>query len=447
MFIVQVRNSKFCNTLESSYAFRTSLLYYTKHAGHLSLAKKCVREALRHTSVRMGEVTIIVGGGIIGASTAYHLALKGRRVTVIEACEIASGASGKSGGFLARDWCSGPVNNLARASFRMHAEIAERFGADRIGYRAVSAASIELAHADAKVEARGRHVGESSGMKIANEGLSWMDGDIKVLSAGSEIGNNKTCAQVTPRLLTEAFIAEAGRLIGTDVKIGRVVKVSRGEGGTKDGRIRWDVHVETEKDVGNRETKTLEVIQADSVILCMGPWSTLAQEWFPSIPGVIGHKAASLIVRGVKCGSTALFTRYVNADGKVREPEVYPRQDEIYLCQSARAEDIAELARDVQIDECDEKDLKILAESLSQSVKNKVRNSEYVAQACYLPLSGDGMPIIGRVAGVENVYIGCGHSCWGILNAPATGAGLAEIVVEGSSRIGKMEAFSPGRFC
>lgn len=391
----------------------------------------------------MGEETIIVGGGIIGASTAYHLALKGRRATVIEASGIASGASGKSGGFLASDWCNGPVNALARASFKLHAELAERFGAERIGYRTVSAVSIELAHQNADI---GRKAGRSSSLTIDDK-LSWMDGGVRVLSKATEIGNKKTCAQVTPRLLTETFLVEAERLVGTEVKIGKVVKVSKAEGGTDGEGKQWEVYVESAHDGENNESRGKEMVRADIVILCMGPWTTLAQEWFPSIPGVVGHKAASLIVQGVKTGDTALFTRYLNANGKLREPEVYPREDEVYICQSARSEEIAEFAKDVKIDKGDEEDLKTVASSLSQSIGKKVRNSEYVAQACYLPLSGDGIPIIGQVVGAEGVFIACGHSCWGILNAPATGAGLAEIVTEGRSRIGKIEAFSPSRFC
>jgi sarcosine oxidase subunit beta len=41
---------------------------------------------------------LIVGGGIAGASTAYHLAAFGRRVTLLERGEIASGASGVNAG-------------------------------------------------------------------------------------------------------------------------------------------------------------------------------------------------------------------------------------------------------------------------------------------------------------------------------------------------------------
>ena len=54
---------------------------------------------------------IVIGGGIAGASTAYHLAVHGRRVTLLERGEIASEASGvNAGGIGALGW--GHVPNL-----------------------------------------------------------------------------------------------------------------------------------------------------------------------------------------------------------------------------------------------------------------------------------------------------------------------------------------------
>src|SRR5690606_10218169 len=49
----------------------------------------------------------ICGGGVIGASTAYFLSRRGAEVIVIESTGVACAASGKSGGFLALDWCDG----------------------------------------------------------------------------------------------------------------------------------------------------------------------------------------------------------------------------------------------------------------------------------------------------------------------------------------------------
>lgn len=50
---------------------------------------------------------VIVGAGAVGSSIAYFLsqqAPQGLKVTVLEKTGIACAASGKAGGFLARDW-------------------------------------------------------------------------------------------------------------------------------------------------------------------------------------------------------------------------------------------------------------------------------------------------------------------------------------------------------
>lgn len=71
---------------------------------------------------------VICGGGIIGAAIAYHLALKGVKAMVVERCWLACAASGKAGGFLARDWCdSYELGPLARKSFDMHMEMSKTF--------------------------------------------------------------------------------------------------------------------------------------------------------------------------------------------------------------------------------------------------------------------------------------------------------------------------------
>ena len=68
---------------------------------------------------------VICGAGVIGAALAYYLSLRGVAATVLERYSVAGAASGKSGGFLALDWCDGsPLAPLARKSFQLHAELA-----------------------------------------------------------------------------------------------------------------------------------------------------------------------------------------------------------------------------------------------------------------------------------------------------------------------------------
>ena len=71
----------------------------------------------------------------MGAAVSYFLASRGVAVTVVERSGVACAASGKSGGFLALDWCDGSeLGPLARASFALHAELARQLGTD-YGYR------------------------------------------------------------------------------------------------------------------------------------------------------------------------------------------------------------------------------------------------------------------------------------------------------------------------
>ena len=85
---------------------------------------------------------VICGAGVIGAAVAYYLALRGVAATVIERCGVACAASGKSGGFLALDWCDGsPLAALARKSFALHAELAQTLGVD-YGYRRLTTLAV-----------------------------------------------------------------------------------------------------------------------------------------------------------------------------------------------------------------------------------------------------------------------------------------------------------------
>src|ERR1700738_5539602 len=78
---------------------------------------------------------VICGGAAIGAAVAYFTSRRSALPIVIERHAVAGAASGKSGGFLALDWCSGsPLDGLARRSFELHAQLSAELG-DPWGYR------------------------------------------------------------------------------------------------------------------------------------------------------------------------------------------------------------------------------------------------------------------------------------------------------------------------
>jgi glycine/D-amino acid oxidase-like deaminating enzyme len=66
-------------------------------------------------------------------------------------------------------------------------------------------------------------------------------------------------------------------------------------------------------------------------------------------------------------------------------------------------------------------------------------------QACFRPVTLDGLPMIGAIPGVPGAYVATGHSVWGILNAPATGEAMAELITDGAARHVDLSPFDPGR--
>jgi glycine/D-amino acid oxidase-like deaminating enzyme len=66
-------------------------------------------------------------------------------------------------------------------------------------------------------------------------------------------------------------------------------------------------------------------------------------------------------------------------------------------------------------------------------------------QACYRPVTDDGLLLIGPVPGVAGAFVATGHGPWGMLNAPAIGQALAELIVEGVASSVDLRPFDPAR--
>lgn len=61
------------------------------------------------------------------------------------------------------------------------------------------------------------------------------------------------------------------------------------------------------------------------------------------------------------------------------------------------------------------------------------------------PITPDGLPILGRLGGLDNLFVATGHQMMGVTLAPATGKAMAELMLEGSASV-DLEPFSPSRF-
>ena len=351
---------------------------------------------------------IVCGAGVVGASVAYFLARRGVAVTVVERTGVACAASGKSGGFLALDWCDGsPLGPLARASFNLHAELATELGTD-YGYRRMD--TFMLAARERGAPAGGHRVAPPH----------WLDGSGIVTAA---LGSQETTAQVTPARFTATLI-EAARARGARVHTGVVEDVA------------WRGSAASGVKAGG------ETLEGDAIVLAMGPWTgRLAGRL--RLPSVYGLKGYSVTLDAPDVPAHALFVDYRTADGRSLEPEIFPRPDgEVYVCGMA---DPAPLPDSPEAVEVSESSCETLARAAGRVSAALAAARITRRQACYRPVTDDGIPLIGPVPGARGVFVATGHGPWGILNAPATGLAMAELVADGAAKLVDLRPFDPAR--
>lgn len=353
---------------------------------------------------------IICGAGAIGASTAFHLARRGAAPTLVDRARPAAAASGRAAGFLAADWCAGtPLDALARASFALHRELAAELGAERLGYRPMEA--LMTAAADEGDLERYR--------RLPNPG--WLDGNVV---AHERIGSAETTAQVDPLRFTEAMAEEAvaaGARLLTGVVDG--LTFDEGSGAVTGVSIDGAHH------------------PADAVVLALGPWTSRAQRWL-ALPQVFGTKSASVVL-GADVPAQAVVSEFVGRDGNRATIEIYPRPGgRVYV---SGMPDHGSLPDDPDAIAPGEGACERLHE-VAGVHSSALRAAELLARsACYRPLTRDGVPLIGPVPGAPGAYLATGHASWGILNAPATGRMVGEMILDGRSRSLDAAPFAPER--
>ncbi|XP_062102636.1 putative oxidoreductase C1F5.03c [Humulus lupulus] len=372
------------------------------------------------------ERVVVCGGGVIGVCTAYFLAKNGAAVTLVEKSSVACAASGKAGGFLALDWCDGgPVSSLARASFNLHRSLSEELdGPQYYGYRPVDTLSLTVTETQNENPPSGSRSSGRSSLP------SWVDGT--TARGPRTIGTVETTAQVHPQLFTRTLISKAVESYGVEVVMGKVERVE-----AEEGRVN-SVVLE-----GGR------VVESDAVVLALGPWCGKF-ELLSSLFRVSALKAHSIVLEPKEPGLItphALFLSfYPSNGGKPLDPEVYPRPTgEVYVCGMSAEEDVPEDPEQIVGKPESIQVLKTVAGSVSSHLREGEAQVK-AEQACFLPCTDDGVPIIGEVPGIKGCYVATGHSCWGILNGPATGAAMAELVLEGRAAIVDLSPFSPARF-
>ncbi|KAL8661655.1 MAG: hypothetical protein Q9202_005421 [Teloschistes flavicans] len=428
------------------------------------------------TSPAEKKEIVIIGGGIIGCTSAYFLTRhpsydpSKHSVTLLEASKIAGGASGKAGGLLAL-WAY--PSNIVPLSYRLHAQLAKEHGGEtRWGYRRIHCGQLT---------AKGRPnqtKGATNGQSAKGDSLSLNKRDSKALgkvtAAGipkdlnwfspetvrdySEMGDPSTTAQVHPYHFTTAM-AELAQEKGVNIVLNALVtSIDTTTTTTTTTTNPSAVNSVTYKDTSTNTTRT---IPATTIILSAGPWT---QTIYPAAP-ISAMRAHSVTITPsnpispyaifteialphdfAPRPSTSLHSKRPHAK-KTVTPEIYARPDNsAYACgEGDHLVPLPATTADVvtDLDRCQD-----IVDYVA-SVSDELRDGEVTArQACYLPNvaagAGGGGPLVGET-GVEGLLLAAGHTCWGIQNGPGTGKLMSEFVFEGGAKSANVGSLDPRR--
>ncbi|KAF9732067.1 hypothetical protein PMIN02_004123 [Paraphaeosphaeria minitans] len=395
---------------------------------------------------------VIIGGGIIGSTTAYflsqHASFNKERdsITLLEATKIAGGASGKAGGLLAL-WAY--PSCIVPLSYKLHQELAEKHGGvDRWGYRAVHCGQVDMYGTlhkskapsstdnerldSVSLEKRSKKaLGLLRAAGVPRE-LDWVAAE--GLKAYDEMGTPSTTAQVHPYQFTTSMASLAEEQ-GVNIVYGSAKNITQEAGAVKSVTYK-------PRDGGEEKTLT-----ADTIILTAGPWTKSIWPMAP-ISALRAHSVTIKPSRPVSafCLFTSIDLPRRNArTSKTVTPEIYARpNNEVYAC--GEGDTLIPLPASSDLVEVDESRCQDIVDEVT-SISEELRDGEVTAkQACYLPnVSRGGGPMVGETK-VRGLLMGAGHTCWGIQNAPGTAKCLSELVWDGKVQSADLSSLDPRKY-
>ena len=381
----------------------------------------------------MSREIVIIGGGIIGCTTAYYLSRhpsyssKSTTITLIEASRNgpAQGASGKAGGLVAR-WAY--PKEIVDLSFEEHCKLAKEYnGADRWGWRYVRCGSwegrgeavIDQAHEGIGTNKNlDKTLGLPSGVNPATskyrvsrkvmdlpEDLLWVKSELT--DSYSPMTKDGETAQVHPYLFTTSMF-DLAKANGVNFIEGKAISIVQDLDGKVTG-VEYIMHQD------HRKTAEKVTVPATHVIVAAGAWSSAIVHQLP----ISATRAHSITIRprhGVIISPYVLFTDISDPNpvrsSKASSPEIYARPDnEVYACGPGDDCPLPDTVDDVIVDQhsCDL--IYTHVSSISQELREGTVEKR---QACYLPsVSSGGGPIIGEADQIaKGLFIATGHTCW-----------------------------------
>lgn len=383
-----------------------------------------------HPSSNAAPDVVVIGGGIIGVAAAAHLAETGRRVLLVEREAIAAGASGRNSGVVQHPF-DRVLIDLHLETVALYRRLEATVG-EATGFRLPSEPS-GLLNVTPDADVARSLAGQ---LRDAFPALSpaFLDPDaVRRLEPGLAEGISACRLEigypVGPARATHAYAALA-RSLGAAIRIGVAATPL-----LRDGRV-----------VGVRLDDGSAVATA-SVVVAAGPWSPElidpSRRWRPITPkwGVVvavelaeppGHVLEEADIR-IEPADAA------DADPDHGDPD---HQKSFSLVTADGSSSVGSTFLDRQPDP--------LA-FVDRIVDHGARYVPAIATAprgahrvCARPLSRDGRPLVGRVPGMDGLWVAAGHGPWGISTGPASGRMIADLV---EGRVdGPPASLDPARF-
>ena len=346
----------------------------------------------------------IVGGGVVGCALATFLAEDGARVRLYERDELAAGASGRNAGLLQHPMDEALAGVYATSS-ALYAELGHGFElpAEAVGILVVAEDAAALAPARADLAARFPELSaealDPATLRAAEPGLA----------EGLAAFRLDTGLPVPPAAATQAFAARA-RAAGAELIEGVAAMPL-----IADGRA-----------IGVRTAAGTE--PAGAVVVAAGPWSSaVITDGRPALPGgwrpITALWGVNVEVRLAQPPRHAVEEGGIqdlqHADGELGPLFSLVTRDGVSALGStflAEQPEPAEVAP-------------ALVERGARFVP-ALRGTHVVSvRACARPMSTDGRPLLGPLAGIEGLFVAAGHGPWGISLGPGSARLVADAVL------------------
>lgn len=370
---------------------------------------------------------IVVGAGVIGASVAFNLTRLGLRdVVVLERGTIAGAASGRSGALVRTHYTNAPEARLALAAQRWFHHWGDLVGGD-CGF--TETGFLQLVRSDDAGKLRAnvamlREIGADTRLLDAGEVAALQPGI--AMAEGELAAYEPRSGYADPLATTRAFVAAAERG-GATVIEGTAVTALRGAGGRIAG-------VET----------TSGSLDAPIVVLATGAWSV----------ALLRPLGVGLPIRPTRA-QVAFFARPSSLPrGRAGHPAIIDRANGFYA--RPHGDDLTLVGLSAfhhTVDGPDSWHDRLDPEFPPLAVAQIARRlPTFAGAACVrghagpLDVTTDGKAILDRAPGTDGLYLAVGMSGTGFKKAPAIGACLAELILEGTASTAPLAPFRLARF-